>query len=51
MTAEISTEEAVIEETIVRTAHTGHVGNGEIFVREVSDVIKIKTGEHGEGAV
>jgi nitrogen regulatory protein P-II 1 len=36
---------------ILHSAHTGTAGDGKIFVDEVSDVIKIKTGEHGEVAV
>lgn len=42
--------EAVVE-TIARAAHTGHDSDGKIFVCDVSDVIKIQTGEHGESAI
>ena len=41
----------VVVDAILHSAHTGIAGDGKIFVYEVSDVIKIKTGEHGEGAV
>ena len=37
--------------TIVRTVRTGRSGNGKIFVREVADVIRIRTGDRGESAL
>ncbi len=42
--------EKVIE-TIARAARTGRSGDGKIFVYEVEDVIKIRTGERGERAI
>ena len=36
---------------IVEKAHTGNPGDGKIFVYPVSDVVKIRSGEHGEGAI
>ena len=42
--------EQVIE-TITRAGHTGLAGDGKIFVYEVKDVVKIRTGERGEGAL
>lgn len=36
---------------IAQAAHTGNVGDGKIFVRDLSDVVKIRTGERGEGAI
>ena len=36
---------------IVNTAKTEDVGDGKIFVSEVLDAIRIRTGEHGEDAV
>ena len=38
-------------QTIVGAAKTGQVGDGKIFVSELSDVIRIRTGENGEGAI
>jgi nitrogen regulatory protein P-II 1 len=38
-------------EAIVRSAQTGQVGDGKIFVSDLADVIRIRTGESGEGAV
>ena len=32
-------------------AHTGRAGDGKIFVYTVDEVVKIRTGERGEGAI
>ena len=32
-------------------ARTGNVGDGKVFVSDLSDVVKIRTGEHGEIAI
>lgn len=37
----------VIEET----ARTGNIGDGKIFVHQVDEVIRIRTGERGEAAI
>jgi nitrogen regulatory protein P-II 1 len=37
--------------TICSTAKTGQVGDGKIFVSELSDVVRIRTGESGEQAI
>jgi nitrogen regulatory protein P-II 1 len=42
--------EAVLE-AIVGAARTGRIGDGKIFVSEVLDVLRIRTGETGEAAV
>jgi nitrogen regulatory protein P-II 1 len=36
---------------IARTAKTGEIGDGKIFVSPVSEVLRIRTGEKGEKAV
>lgn len=41
----------VVTDTIQRTAHTGHPGDGKIFVIPVEDVIKVRTNEKGVNAV
>lgn len=41
---------AVID-TIVNTARTGQVGDGKIFVTDLADVVRIRTGETSEAAV
>ncbi len=37
--------------TIQTTARTGEVGDGKIFVYDLGDVIRIRTGERGEDAI
>ncbi|MBS1852834.1 MAG: P-II family nitrogen regulator [Acidobacteria bacterium] len=32
-------------------ARTGNPGDGKIFVHDIGDVIRIRTGEHGESAI
>ncbi|MFH1194369.1 MAG: P-II family nitrogen regulator [bacterium] len=36
---------------IMKTARTGQVGDGKIFVYDTQDAIRIRTGESGEGAL
>jgi nitrogen regulatory protein P-II 1 len=36
---------------VVEAAHTGRIGDGKIFVSSVDDVLRIRTGERGAGAV
>jgi len=43
--------EQKVLETIARAAKTGSIGDGKIFVFDVNSVIRIRTGETGEGAV
>ncbi len=38
-------------ETIIKTARTGKVGDGKIFVTELSQVIRVRTGEMGDDAI
>jgi nitrogen regulatory protein P-II 1 len=40
-----------IIETIQRIARTGQVGDGKIFVSDLENVIRIRTGEVGESAM
>jgi nitrogen regulatory protein P-II 1 len=40
-----------VVQVIVDAAHTGNVGDGKLFVYDVQEVVKIRTGEHGEEAV
>src|SRR3970040_866749 len=37
-------------DTIMNAAKTGQVGDGKIFVYDVEDVIRVRTGESGEDA-
>ena len=38
-------------EAIISSARTGEIGDGKIFVLDLADCIRIRTGEHGEDAV
>ncbi len=38
-------------ETIIDSAKTGKVGDGKIFITELSQVWRIRTGETGDGAL
>ena len=38
-------------EAIIQNAHTGRIGDGKIFVTDIEDTIRIRTGERGRDAV
>ena len=38
-------------DTIVKAAHTGQIGDGKIFVSDLTDVVRIRTGETGGDAL
>lgn len=38
-------------DTIMKSAQTGQIGDGKIFVTGLEDVVRIRTGETGEEAV
>ncbi len=38
-------------EAIMEKAHTGKIGDGKILITDLSDVIRIRTREHGNDAV
>jgi nitrogen regulatory protein P-II 1 len=40
-----------IIDAIMTAAHTGRIGDGKIFVTSAMDVVRIRTGEHGEDAI
>jgi nitrogen regulatory protein P-II 2 len=42
--------EAVIE-AIARTANTGKIGDGKVFVVDLEAALRIRTGEHGAEAI
>ena len=42
--------ETVID-TIIKSAQTGCIGDGKIFISPVEEVIRIRTGERGEKAI
>jgi nitrogen regulatory protein P-II 1 len=37
--------------TIEERAKTGKIGDGKIFISKLEDIIRIRTGEHGEPAI
>ena len=40
-----------VVDIIVKTAQTGDIGDGKIFISPVEDVVRIRTGERGQKAV
>ena len=51
---EIVIDDARVEEavnTIIKAAQTGRIGDGKIFVTNIEDTIRIRTGERGEEAI
>jgi nitrogen regulatory protein P-II 1 len=51
---EVVIEDALVEraiEAIQKAAHTGRIGDGKIFVTNVEEAIRIRTGERGADAV
>jgi Nitrogen regulatory protein PII len=48
----VATEVAeVIVEKILKTINTGNFGDGKIFIYDVDDVVRIRTGERGKDAL
>lgn len=51
---EIAVSDALVEqvvEAIIQAARTGKVGDGKIFVVDLEQVVRIRTGEHDESAI
>ena len=51
---EIAVSDEKLEEvvrTIQESAYTGEIGDGKIFLYDLNDVVRIRTGERGEGAL
>jgi nitrogen regulatory protein P-II 1 len=51
---EIVVDESMVDETIeavLKTARTGQVGDGKIFISPVDEVVRIRTGESGTEAL
>ena len=40
-----------VVDAIIRAARTGQVGDGKVFVSEVAEAVRIRTGECGEAAL
>jgi nitrogen regulatory protein P-II 1 len=47
--ADAQLEQAV--KGIVDTAKTGQVGDGKVFIHDLADAVRIRTGETGEGSL
>jgi nitrogen regulatory protein PII len=45
------TSVARVIDTIQHAAQTGKIGDGKIFVTSLDEVVRIRTGEHGRGAI
>ncbi|MCI5049749.1 MAG: P-II family nitrogen regulator [Rickettsiales bacterium] len=51
---EVVVEEKLLDKTIeaiMNAAQTGRIGDGKIFITDVQDVIRIRTGERGTEAI
>jgi nitrogen regulatory protein P-II 2 len=51
---EVAVSDEKLEEIVAiiqKAAHTGEIGDGKIFIHDLKDVIRIRTGEKGEGAL
>ncbi len=51
---EIAVDNAIVEravETLIASARTGKIGDGKIFVYDLDQVVRIRTGETGTGAL
>jgi nitrogen regulatory protein P-II 1 len=40
-----------VVETLIASARSGRIGDGKIFVTDIEDVIRIRTGERGPAAI
>jgi nitrogen regulatory protein P-II 1 len=47
----VKVEVVVADALVVKAARTGKIGDGKIFVVDVGQVVRIRTGETGEDAV
>ncbi|AXA37559.1 MAG: P-II family nitrogen regulator [Candidatus Hydrogenedentota bacterium] len=51
---EIVVEDSAVDEAvkvIIENARTGHIGDGKIFIMDVINAIRIRTGEQGQDAL
>lgn len=42
---------SAVADTILQAAQTGQVGDGKMFITELAETVRIRTGEKGEGAI
>ncbi len=51
---EVALSEELVEaavDAVLKTARTGKFGDGKVFVSSLDDVVRIRTGEHGDKAL
>jgi nitrogen regulatory protein PII len=51
---EVAVPDNTLDEVVAviqKSAHTGEIGDGKIFIYDLNDVVRIRTGERGEGAL
>lgn len=51
---EIAVDNSIVDqvvELIINSARTGKIGDGKIFITKLDEVIRIRTNEHGKGAI
>jgi nitrogen regulatory protein P-II 1 len=51
---EVICEDSVLEravEAIINSARTGRIGDGKIFISDIIEVVRIRTGESGAAAI
>jgi nitrogen regulatory protein P-II 1 len=51
---EVALTEELVEaavDAVIKTAKTGKFGDGKVFVSPLDDVVRIRTGEHGDQAL
>ena len=51
---EVAVDNSIVErvvETLIASAKTGKIGDGKIFVRDLEQVVRIRTGETGVSAL
>jgi nitrogen regulatory protein P-II 1 len=51
---EVVVEDALLDtvvDALVRSARTGKIGDGKVFVLPLDDVVRVRTGESGPGAL
>ena len=41
----------MVVENAKKVLHTGHIGDGKIFITEVENVVRVRTGEEGYDAL
>ena len=51
---EVALDDTLVDEAVkvvLENARTGHIGDGKIFIMDVQNVIRIRTGEEGQDAL